>query len=139
MKSNIFVLRVNLRKIEGKFERDEETGERDYVRKYPEYVTEIDFQNQDFMAFVITDYIETRSMFTVVFQDKVYKLQKAHKKDRWEKKDGLYTFHLCSTPQDTWQALKGFIYELLEARKKLLGKITKGGDAPWTTEEDDES
>ena len=139
MKENIFVLRVTLHKIKGKFVRNEETGERDYVRKYPEYVTEIDFQNQDIIAFVIDDYIETRSAFTVVFQGTAYRLQKAHKKDRWEKEDGLYTFLLCSTPQDTWRALRGFIYELLEARKKLLGKIAKGGDTPWTAEEDDES
>ena len=139
MKDNVFILRVNLPQIKGEHVIDKVSGKRDYIRDYPEYVTAIDFQNQSYMAFIITDYIETRSLYTVVFEDQLFKLQKQHGKKRWDQQDGLYSFRLCTTPQETAKELRGFIFQLLEARKDLLRNITKGGDTPWTAEEDDES
>ena len=136
-KKGIFVLKVNLPKIKGKYVTDED-GNRDYVRKYPEYVTEIDFQNQSYMAFVITDFMEQSSQYTVVFQEIVFNLKKAHNKVHWEKEDGLYSFTYCNSAQDMWSAMKGFVYQLIDARKTLLRKIERDTKSEWKPHEDDE-
>ena len=136
-KKGIFVLKVTLPKIKGKYVRDKK-GNRDYVRDYPDYVTEIDFQNNSYMAFVISDFMEQHSQYTVVFQERVFNLQKAHNKTRWEKENGLYTFTYCTSALDAWNHLRGFIHQLIEARKILLRNIARDTKGVWTPHEDDE-
>jgi hypothetical protein len=125
-KDILFVVRVNINKIR---------AEKYYKRRvFPEYITAIDFQNQNYMAFVINDFIESRLMYSVVFEDRVFRLQRDgnnRNKTTWEKEGGIYTFTLCTTAQEAWDALKGFIYQLVDARKTLLRQITKGGEGEW--------
>ena len=129
MSDNIFVVLVNIGEIR----------RREYYDKmeFPEYVRAINFEHERMMAFVIEEFIETRSMYTVVFEDRVFKLQKQPNKDRWEKDDGMYTFHLCKTAKDTWNALRGFLYALVEERKTLLKKMSKGTSGQWGPEKEE--
>ena len=124
----LFVVKVNIDKIRAEKYYDK--------RDFPEYITAIDFENESYMAFVLTEFIETRSMYTVVFENKVFRLQKDHKKTRWDKEDGVYSFTLCTTALDTWKALKGYVYQLITARKTLLRKILKSdGAGEWIVQD----
>jgi len=132
----IFVVKIHPAKIRGKMDYEGKNPE--YVREYPEYVTAIEFQRQSYMAFVITQFMETRSQYTVVLEfdnDKVFRLQKNHKKSYWEKEDGLYSFTLCKTGEEAWTALGGFVYQLVEGRKDLLRKLSKGSKGDWGPDE----
>lgn len=115
-----------------------------YDRKkepYPEFIEEIENLGTFGGAFVIDDFIETKSMYTVVFYDRVFKLQKDHKdKKDWYVEEGKYEFYLCATAKEAWKHLRSFIIQLSERIADFEKRLAKGTGSEWSdhTEEDDE-
>ena len=85
--------------------------------------------------FVVTDFEETGSRYKIFFEEHVFKLSKRNQSGIWYKYNDVFEIYLCKTAIEMWKCIRGFYRELIDDRKRLLGKIAESQSGDSTEEE----